>query len=69
MSEDKKVSGFFEDSKKKPIEKPKVKQQIGKVYAIRGGKIIVDVSGNGCSMDFDEIKHKDLKVGDEIAVS
>ncbi len=56
-----------EDKKQKPNTFFKAKKQ-GRVVSInkKRNKIIVDVSGNGEQIDYNEKEHANLKVGDSI---
>ena len=71
MAKKEKGEDFFEVEPNEEISKKpshSKKSATGKVYAIRGGKILVDVGGNGMSLKYDEKLHANLKVGDEIEV-
>ena len=57
------------EGKRKYTEFPPRKSQKGKVISILKNRLVVEVKGNGVSIDFDPRLHAMVKVGDEIDIT
>lgn len=57
------------DGKRKYTEFPPRKSQKGKVISILKTRLVVEIKGNGVSVDFDPKLHDGVKVGDEIDIT